>query len=74
MEKQPLSKIRGTGPEFYWNAGRRWEDDHGVHYQYEEEYAVYVPRRRNLYFNRKEEDWRNVGYHIVINAVWEGNN
>ncbi len=74
VEKQTLSGIRGTGPEFYWNAGRRWVDGHGVHYEYEKEDPVDDSRRRRFYFNRKDDDGKNVGYHIVINVVREGNN
>ena len=45
VEKQTLSGIRGTGPEFYWNAGRRWVDAHGIQYECEEEDPVDGPRR-----------------------------
>lgn len=74
VERQTLSGIRGTGPEFYWRAGRSWVDNHGIHYEYEKEDPVNETRRRRFYFYRVDADGNNVGYHLVINMILEGKN
>jgi hypothetical protein len=62
--------IRGTSPEFWWNAGRRFADEFGVTYHFHHADRE-EPEYHKLFFERRHPDGTRRGAPVPIHLVLE---
>jgi hypothetical protein len=67
LKKSLESHIRGTTGEYWWEAGRKRVEQHGIRYEFQREETRYVsPDSKKYFFVRIKTDGEQMGYPLPV--------